>query len=317
MGTHLKRRPFAPISPQQVRYIKLGGKGKWEKECIKKGIIRIGFWTGKQEVFLHCSQGKWAWVKSYWEKRGKRRGTATGYSNQLQQFFEDKGQTLWMTFYKRRLFWAFVDGSKAERHADGEGSFRRVKDRWRDYDASNQDLAIEKLPGFLTMLQAFQGTSCEVRKSQYVIDRINGRRSEVVAGAVGALDGLIKATTRAIKHLDPFDLELLVDLIFSSSGWRRVSRVGKTEKTTDIVLILPTTGDKALVQVKSKTTQQEFEDYQVKFGELQSRYSRMFYVYHTGTVRNRNKNVFLIGADKLARMVVEAGLTQWVIDKVS
>jgi len=34
------------IDPKQVRYIKLGGGGGWEKECVDTGIIRFGFGTG-------------------------------------------------------------------------------------------------------------------------------------------------------------------------------------------------------------------------------------------------------------------------------
>jgi hypothetical protein len=42
---------------------------------------------------------------------------------------------------------------------------------------------------------------------------------------------------------------MLVDLVFANSGWRRIGRVGKTQKTVDIELMLPTTGERAFVQV--------------------------------------------------------------------
>jgi len=43
----------------------------------------------------------------------------------------------------------------------------------------------------------------------------------------------------------------------------------------------------------------------------------MFYVYHSGTVVSGSSRVQLIGPGRLAKMVVNAGLTQWVIDKIS
>jgi hypothetical protein len=44
----------------------------------------------------------------------------------------------------------------------------------------------------------------------------------------------------------------------------------------------------------------------------------MFYVYHSGpAVTDRGENVTIIGPDKLAEMVLDAGLVNWLIRKVS
>jgi len=231
--------------------------------------------------------------------------------------FAGFGQTLWITFHKRRLIWAFLDGSKAKTYSDGEGAFRRVKDGWRDHDIFGGKLSVDKLAGSLTMVQGFQGTTCDIKAVKGIVDRINDNKSREAHAAEGALDRLTKATVGVVKRLHPKDLELLVDLIFSRSGWRRISPMGKTEKGTDMDLILPTTGDRAFVQVKSKTNQHEFDGYEALIKEPDSGYARMFYVYHTGQVRKRNEKVSLIDAKQLALMVREAGLTQWVIDKAS
>ena len=37
-----------------------------------------------------------------------------------------------------------------------------------------------------------------------------------------------------MKLLEPRDFELVVDLVFSTSGWRRQRTVGKTQKTVDL-----------------------------------------------------------------------------------
>ena len=52
-----------------------------------------------------------------------------------------------------------------------------------------------------------------------------------------------------------------MDLVFTSSGWRRLGVVGKTQKTLDLSLELPSTGERAFVQVKSRTDSKELADY--------------------------------------------------------
>jgi hypothetical protein len=53
-----------------------------------------------------------------------------------------------------------------------------------------------------------------------------------------------------MRLLEPRDFETLVDLMFSTSGWRR-GIIGNTQKTLDLDLLLPSTGERAFVQVKS------------------------------------------------------------------
>jgi len=113
------------------------------------------------------------------------------------------------------------------------------------------------------------------------------------------------------------DFELLVDLVFTNTGWRRIGQVGKTQKTIDFELVLPTTGERAFVQVKSYARKRDLADYvdQLKDSEA---YERMFFVWHSGDVGEvEENNVVLIGPERLARMVFDAGLTSWLLDKVS
>jgi hypothetical protein len=148
------------------------------------------------------------------------------------------------------------------------------------------------------------------------VHRINGESLPCVADASQKLTDLELSILKVIRLLLPEDFELLVGLLFSTSGWRRVSAIGGNEKTTDMDLELPITGEEAFVQVKSATNQGQVDDYLDKL-ESEGIKGRMFYVYHSGTVANRSSQVQLIGPERLAKMVVNAGLTQWVIDKVS
>ena len=125
--------------------------------------------------------------------------------------------------------------------------------------------------------------------------------------------------TEGIEHLHPKDFELLVDLLFSTSGWRRLDAVGETLKLVDIVMELPTTSEKAYVQVKSVAKKEDVENH-IQYLRKSSGFSRLFFVFHSGSVAQCEEygdNVHFIGGKKLAQMVVNAGLTSWVINKSS
>jgi hypothetical protein len=99
-------------------------------------------------------------------------------------------------------------------------------------------------------------------------------------------------------------------------GSCRVTILGKTQKTLDLDIMLPSTGERAFVQVKSKTTSAELEEYVRKLKD-EGPYERMFYVYHSGEAETDDERVSVIGPKKLAELVVDAGLVNWLIRKVS
>ena len=130
-----------------------------------------------------------------------------------------------------------------------------------------------------------------------------------------------KSVCDLMTLLGPCDFEILVDLVFSASGWRRLGVVGKTQKTLDLDLMLPITGERAFVQVKAKATSAELAEYVRTFEEL-GFYKRMFFVFHSGEAeldddRVDDDRISVIGPDKLAELVVDAGLVDWLIQKVS
>ncbi len=128
----------------------------------------------------------------------------------------------------------------------------------------------------------------------------------------------MKASAQELmKKLEPRDFEILVDLIFTTSGWRRLGAVGKTQKTLDLDLILPSTGERAFVQVKSNTSNDVFAKYVAALDDLGD-YQKMFYVYHTGEeARTDDARVTVLGPNELADLVIDAGLVNWLIRKVS
>lgn len=81
--------------------------------------------------------------------------------------------------------------------------------------------------------------------------------------------------------------------------------------------MLPSTGERAFIQVKSSAGKRDLKDYLERFKDAKA-YDRMFFVWHSGAVGESEKSdVILIGPDRLARMVFDAGLTSWLREKVS
>jgi hypothetical protein len=301
------------VAPDKALYIKLGRSGSWEKECLEEGILRFGY---KETPFDEATRGEWKKVHAFWlEARGDA-GTATRDVIQIRHFFEAGPNTLWVTFQGGLLWWCFAK-SGVKKHGDGKGSYRETVNGWKSVDIRGQQLTCERLSGALLKMQAFQGTICEVRAFEYLKRKINGELLPEVEEALTAENLLLQKIVPLMRLLTWQDFELLVDLVFANSGWRRIGQVGKTQKTVDIELHLPTTDERAFVQIKSKATQQDLAEYATRFADSGT-YDRMFFVWHSGDVGNINDDrVALIGPQRLARMVLDAGLANWLREKVS
>ena len=303
------------IKPCCVRYIKLGAGGVWEAECLERGIMRIDFGIENAERFDQCRTGRWNDLFESFIAEGTNKGTATRFTREVRLFFEDDGSTLWITFVGERLCWGFIDNASPAPHADGDGVWRPIARGWRWSDLNGEELTKDRLSGALTKLAAYRGTSCGVDQADYIVRRINGTKPPAVERALVASLEMKKATLGLMRLLHPRDFELLVDLVFTTSGWRRVGTVGKTQKTLDLDLVLPSTGERAFVQVKSKTTSQELTEYVATLED--SPFDRMFYVFHSGEATTGDERVSVIGPESLADLVMDAGLVAWLIRKVS
>ncbi len=161
------------ISASQVRYIKLGKHGTWEKECLDTGIMRLGFYSENPVILRSCRKGAWDKLRQGFLDAGEIPGKATEFTNEIRYFFEDDGTTLWITFHGDRLFWCFLDPNPPECHADGVGTWRAVLNGWRCEDLKGEALTKRRLSKGLTKLAGYPGTICEVHLAEYVIRRIN------------------------------------------------------------------------------------------------------------------------------------------------
>lgn len=264
------------IRPTAVRYIKLGEGGRWESECLGKGIVRFGFGSATAERFSICCARRWDDLRRSFLAADKDKGTATRFANETRLFFEDDGSTLWSTFMDGCLPWGFLTDDPPQPHPDGDGVYRTVGGGWKQTDINGELLAMDRLAGHLTQLAAYRGTSCSVAlvSANYVIRRINGQCVQEVEEALKAMAAIKNAVIGMMRQLNNKDFELLVGLVFSASGWRRLGNVGGPQKFIDMALELPSTGEQACVQVKSRTNSKELAEYVAK---LPGHFQRMFF----------------------------------------
>lgn len=301
------------VTASHLYYIKLGRGGDWEAESLRDGILRFGYREAPHDL---CARGDW---KNFWEAMKTIRGdagAATRDVNQIRAYYEADEQSIFITFVGGLLYWCRPTGPVEL--LDDRSHRRQTTEGWRNTSINGTLLSADRLSGRLLKVQMFRGTICDVRAGDYLLRKLSDELSPEVATAEEAERTLMTAIVGLMRLLTWQDFELLVDLVFSTSGWRRVSQVGRTQKTVDLELILPSTAERAFVQVKSQATSAALNDYVTRLAEAEA-YDRMFFVWHTGDIAEEcgPEGVILLGPQRLSRMVLDAGLSSWLREKVS
>lgn len=306
------------VSPATVRYIKLGEEGAWERDCIQcNNTIRLGY---ESPYHRNSLEGDWDPVRQFWliARKGNAGATARDL-NQIRDFYELSEDALWITFYGRRLYWAFAEREVNE--AEDASRIRRVRGGWRSTDINGNPLFVDELDGRLTKVQGYRGTICTVEREEYLVRKINGEVSPEVRQVKTYLTELREAIKPLLQGLWWKDFELLADLIFTQSGWQRTSVLGKSEKSIDLELLSPVTSRKAFVQVKSQARRAVLEEAIESFYGM-PQYHEMYFVVHTcgGDVEHYQPdvdNIHVLTADRLADLIINAGLVRWLVQKSS
>ncbi len=302
------------VTASRSYYIKLGRGGDWEAESLRDGVLRFGYREAPHDL---CVRGDW---QAVWEAMKLVRGdagAATRDVNQIRAYYEANEETIFITFVGGLLYWCRPSGPVEI--LDDRSHRRKTMDGWHNASIGGNVLSADRLSGGLLKVQMFRGTICDVRAGDYLLRKLNDQLSPEVAAAEEAERALMAAIIDLMRLLTWQDFELLIDLTFSTSGWRRVSQVGRTQKTVDLELVLPSTGERAFVQVKSQATAAALSEYVIRLTEAEA-YDRMFFVWHTGDLPEDQpgpEGVILLGPRKLARMVLDAGLSSWLREKVS
>ncbi|PTC00788.1 hypothetical protein C9975_05630 [Thalassospira xiamenensis] len=299
-----------------IRYIKLGYRGEWETSSIEEEqVIRLGYESPYHQESLH---GNWDPVFDFWLKARKgKQSSATRDVNQIRDFYELRESDIWITFYKRKLYWCNAYEDVHER--DDKSRIRKVVGSWSCKDKSGNPLSIENIDGRITKVQAYRGTICGVSIPDYLLRKINGEVQPEVQKAKVALADLQNKVEELIKGLWWNDFELLVDLIFSQSGWQRISVLGKTEKDIDLDVFSPVTQKRAFVQVKSSTNASQIRSYHEIFSQ-HHQYDEMYFVFHTFSgsrekIEVNDPRVSIWDISRVADLVINAGLISWLLAK--
>lgn len=307
------------IEPETFRFIKLGAKGTWEKSCIEEeSTIRLGYESPYHENSL---AGDWTPVRAFWlECRKGDRGAASRDLKQIRDFYELSEHALWFTFYKRRLYWCFAERQIVQRTDDGSRT-RRTRNGWSYRDINGNELTIENVDGRVSKVQGFRGTICAVEPwiENYLKNKINGVERPDVRKTKEQIDSLQLSIQSLIQGLWWKDFELLVDLIFAQSGWQRLSVLGQTDKDIDLDVFSPVTNRRAFIQVKSEASDEVFDNCVTRFREM-DQFDEMYSVVHTcdPKLTNRTENrVNVLDLEKLSKLVINAGLINWLITKRS
>lgn len=306
------------VETDTAKFIKLGEGGQWEGLCIDDGTLRLAYYEVPHDLAL---KGDREGIRDVYLELGQLAGKASDHARQVLEFYQEPPETLWITFHKGFLWWCqaksgveFLGHDKA---AFPNGSrLRRTVNGWHNTSVGGKPLLLRELNGRLTKTGRFQGTICSVNARDYLLAKINDDELPVIIEAKTAKANSLATITSLIQHLTWQDFELLVDLVFSQSGWRRIGETGGTQKTVDLELELPSTGEHAFVQVKSATNRQQLQDY---VGRLEGRpEARMFYVYHTASAHLEvdDPRITIIGPERLSALVLDAGLFSWLIQKV-
>ncbi|MDR6305999.1 hypothetical protein GGQ85_003727 [Nitrobacter vulgaris] len=123
-------------------------------------------------------------------------------------------------------------------------------------------------------------TICAVKQANYLLARIRGEVDPLRTKAAALIKDQRTLASQMICRLDWRDFETLIDLIFARGGWQRQSAVGGNQADVDMVLTQPTTNEIAWVQVKSRSSQAELDDYCLRFRNDGS-FDRFFFICHS------------------------------------
>jgi hypothetical protein len=309
--------PAGPFVPGAVRYIKLGENGKWATNALEQGIVSFGYRSVDHDV---CVAGNWDEVGRQLAEMGRTAGGVSHGLRELKDFYGLPENTLWVTMADGHFWWAFAKGAVVEieqGNSVGPARYRQIRTGWCKTSLTGDPLTVRSLSSALTRTASFQMTICAIKHEDYLLRRIRGECDPLHAEATALKIEKRDIGLRMIRQLDWRDFETLVDLIFARGGWQRSSVLGKEQADVDLILTQPTIGETAWVQVKSRTSQVELDDYLNRFRRDGS-CDRFFFVCHSATgvlSLPTEPGLHLWIGDRLSDAAIDAGLFGWLIDR--
>ena len=316
-----RRMTMEPIVIRNAYYVKLGRGGKWADDSLSKGMIRIGW---RNQTVDDINNWREAAIRETEIRSREKDGSPTAKSavandvSAPSKIVHSTPEDVWITFHGPYLWWCRVGKDGIEQ--DAISKYRTAGGRWSNCDIEGNRLIINQLPGRLSMKQRFSGTICGFDEDQLddLHRLLNNQPSEDFLAVSRAKATLTKQVEGGLSLLHWKDFEILVDLVFRNAGWRRGSCVGETMKSVDMELEEPITGYRYQVQVKSDATIADFTKYADEFDG--NDFEKLYFVAHNSKEKWANApkydNVELILQERLAEMVVDFGLVNWLLKKI-
>ncbi len=306
--------PQMAIAPPHVRYIKLGAGGAWVGPSMDEGRLYFGI---KSDPFNLCSAGDWEAVHHIYRTMGMPQSTATSNTREMKDFYTLGADCLWITFARGHLWWGYAEPGPVEMpeiQDDGRCCYRRMIDGWRSTDAAGNPLLIDRLSTSLTQLASYRRTLCGVKDQDYLLRILNAAPDPNVALMQERQQALVEAAVPLIAGLHWSDFELFVELLLARLGWRRLSRLGGIQADIDLLVELPSSGERLAVQVKS-SLDQATADRCCSIFKASPIADRFLIACHSpGRTRISDDGIALWDGQALATRAVAEGLSGWLID---
>jgi hypothetical protein len=308
------------ITATKTRYIKLGRNGSWERAALDGGEVHFGLRDAPHDLML---TGAFDAIRQHSIEQGRGEAAATRDAREAIDFYQLDEKCLWITFAREHMWWAFA--APEVRWLGGDGTshgerVRKVIGGWNNKDCHGEPLRISRLSTRLTKVAGYRRTICGIEAQDYLLRRINGEQEPLLVKCTEAREAMLAVTAEAIQALHWRDFETLVDLIFTRSGWNRVSAIGGSQKLLDMEIEQPITKERAAVQVKSRADQKTLDDYIRRVDEA-AQFRRFFFVCHSprGQLRlpEDRDNVHVYKGSELAEAVLRTGLQDWLFEKIS
>lgn len=308
------------MDAEDVRYIKLGPKGRWAEAALARNELHFGYGKVTHDLAVEADIAK---IRAALVAQGRDIQAATRDAREVIDFYHLGADCLWITFAKDHLWWTFANPEVIWLTEDLKITGERMRKSiggWKNTDLHGVPLRIDSLSTRLTKVAGYRRTICNVEARDYLLRRLNGVEEPVVAKGTTARNTLIDVLAESIAALHWKDFETLIDIVFARSGWNRVSAIGGTQKTVDMELEQATTSEIAAVQVKSVASQKTLDEYIERVDET-DRFDRFFFICHSPkgelSAPSERRDMHVWAGRDLAATILKMGLHDWVIEKIA
>lgn len=308
------------VEAEQVRYIKLGPKGRWAEAALSRNELHFGYGKVTHDLAMDADVAK---IQAALVAHGRDIQAATRDAREVIDFYHLGADCLWITFARDHLWWTFADPEVVWLNEDLRTAGERMRKSiggWSNTDLNGVPLRIDNLSTRLTKVAGYRRTICNVEARDYLLRRLNGVEEPIVAKSTMARNELINALSESIAALHWKDFETLIDIVFARSGWNRVSALGGSQKTVDMELEQATTNELAAVQVKSIASQKTLDEYVNRIDDTE-RFDRFFFICHSPkgelSIPSERRDIHVWAGRDLAATILKMGLHDWVIEKIA